>query len=104
MRDRPWLEPCVWPTWNCSWISTSCPRCASRHAVAAPMTPAPTIAIRAIERRTLARPDRIAQHPDPLDLELDDVPRLEPAAVAVLEDATRPDRAGAEDVAAGFEK
>src|SRR6266536_1944093 len=41
----------------------------------------------------------ISQHADPLDLELDDVAPLQPAPVAVLEDAAGADRAGAEDVA-----
>src|SRR4051812_10657324 len=44
-------------------------------------------------------PNAVAQHADPLDLELDHVARLQPALVAVLEDAARPDRARAEDVA-----
>src|SRR5687768_9286102 len=43
--------------------------------------------------------DTVPQDPDALDLQLDLVARLEPAAVAVLEDAARPDRARAEDVA-----
>src|SRR5215207_8266381 len=49
--------------------------------------------------RRLPRADRVPQHPDPLDLELDLVARLEPAAIAVLEDAAGSDGAGAEDVA-----
>src|SRR6266545_7370329 len=40
----------------------------------------------------------VQEHTDPCHLELDDVAALEPAAVAVLEDAARPDRARAEDV------
>ena len=47
----------------------------------------------------LARGDPVPQHTDPLDLELDLVARLEPAPVAVLQDAAGPDGAGAEDVA-----
>src|SRR5262245_5462898 len=43
--------------------------------------------------------DAISQDADAFDLELDDVARLHPAAVAVLEDAARADRARAEDVA-----
>ena len=42
--------------------------------------------------------DTVAQDADALDLELDDIPRLQPAAVAVLEDAASPDGPGAEDV------
>ena len=42
--------------------------------------------------------DRIPQDADPLDLQLDDVAGLEPAAVAVLEDAARADRPRAQDV------
>src|SRR5262245_40465448 len=45
-----------------------------------------------------ARADRVPQHADPLHLQLDHVARLEPTAVAVLEDAARSDRPGAEDV------
>src|SRR5215216_5033611 len=47
----------------------------------------------------LPRPDSVPERPDPLDVELDDVARLEPAAVAVLEDATGADGPRAEDVA-----
>jgi hypothetical protein len=39
------------------------------------------------------RPDDVSQHADPFDLELDNVARLQPAAVAVLEDAAGADRA-----------
>src|SRR5215207_7272156 len=39
-----------------------------------------------------------SENPDAIHLQLDHVPGLEPAAVAVLEDAACPDRAGAEDV------
>src|SRR6266511_455957 len=46
-----------------------------------------------------ASDNAISQHADPLDLELDDVAPLQPAPVAVLEDAAGADRAGAEDVA-----
>src|SRR5919201_1996035 len=42
--------------------------------------------------------DVIPERSDPLDLELDDVARLEPAPVAVLEDAAASDGARAEDV------
>src|SRR5438552_8694014 len=42
--------------------------------------------------------DPVSEHADPLDLELDDVAGLEPAAVAELEDAARADGSGAEDV------
>src|SRR5687768_10812978 len=45
------------------------------------------------------RSDRVAEHADPVDLELDDVARLEPASVPMFEDAARPDRAGADHVA-----
>src|SRR5438445_355274 len=41
----------------------------------------------------------VPQDADPLDLELDDVARPQPPAVAVLEDAARPHGARAEDVA-----
>ena len=50
-------------------------------------------------QRSLAGADAVSQHADPLDLELDHVPRLQPAAVAVLEDAAGADGARAEDVA-----
>src|SRR5579884_3965333 len=40
----------------------------------------------------------VAQHPDPLDLELDLVAWLKPAAVAMLEDAATADGAGADHV------
>ena len=43
-------------------------------------------------------PDDVPQNADPLDLELDDVARPEPAGVAVLEDAPGSDRPGAEHV------
>src|SRR2546425_3467271 len=43
--------------------------------------------------------DTVAQHPDALDLELDDVASLQPASVAMLEDAAGPDGAGSKDVA-----
>src|SRR5256885_3979570 len=43
--------------------------------------------------------DRIPQDPDALDLELDDVARLQPAPVSLLEDATGADRSRAEHVA-----
>src|SRR5580765_8927696 len=42
--------------------------------------------------------DTVAQDADALNLELDDIPGLQPAAVAVLEDAARPDGPGAENV------
>src|SRR5881392_2350185 len=44
-------------------------------------------------------PNAVAQHADSLHLELDHVARLQPALVAVLEDAAGPDRARAEYVA-----
>src|SRR5438046_2058650 len=44
-------------------------------------------------------PNAVAQHADPLDLELDHVARLQPALVTVLQDAAGPDRARAEHVA-----
>src|SRR5437763_708726 len=48
---------------------------------------------------SLPRPDGVAEHADALDLELDHVAGLQPAAVAELEDAAGADRARAEDVA-----
>src|SRR5215210_7546627 len=42
--------------------------------------------------------DPVTEHADALDLQLDLVPGPEPALVAVLEDASGSDRAGAEDV------
>src|SRR5256885_148645 len=42
--------------------------------------------------------DAIAKDADAVHLELDDAPRLQPASVAVLEDASRPDRPRAEHV------
>ena len=42
--------------------------------------------------------DPVAQDADARDLELDDIPGLQPATVAVLEDATRPNGPGAENV------
>src|SRR5712691_2606178 len=46
-----------------------------------------------------ARPDRIAEHADAFDLELDDVAGLQPAPVAELQDAAGADGARAENVA-----
>src|SRR3954454_16098628 len=43
--------------------------------------------------------DRVPEDSDAVDLELDDVSRAKPATVAVLEDATAADGAGAENVA-----
>src|SRR3954447_23924660 len=148
MRERPWLDPRVWPGSNCSWTTTSAPRCRSLQPVASPITPAPITATRAMAgtvlawsryelrfplalafgvttlgnerqigvrhrfrqgkiapkvqhaptrgRSARAWADAVPQHPDPLDLELDHVARPEPAAVAELEDAARPDRTRAE--------
>src|SRR5437667_7947678 len=45
------------------------------------------------------RPYDVSHHADSLDLELDHVARLQPAAVAVLEDAAGADRARADHVA-----
>src|SRR6516164_3024086 len=45
------------------------------------------------------RPDGVAEHADPLDLQLVVVAGLQPAAVAEFEDAAAADRARAEDVA-----
>src|SRR5579859_8162802 len=45
-----------------------------------------------------SRPDHVAEHTDALDLELDHVSRLQPAAVAELEDAAGADRPRTEDV------
>src|SRR4029077_20669921 len=42
--------------------------------------------------------DTVAQDADALDLELDDIPGLQPATVAVLEDAAGPNGSGAENV------
>src|SRR5947209_9985821 len=42
MRDAPWEAPRVWPAANRSRSTTRLPRRASCHAVAAPITPAPT--------------------------------------------------------------
>src|SRR4051794_7746052 len=46
MRVRPWLEPRVWSSSNCSYSDTSAPRSRSAQAVAQPMIPAPTTATR----------------------------------------------------------
>src|SRR5256885_1186132 len=46
MRVRPWLEPRSWSSPNCSCTVTSAPRSRSAHAVAQPITPAPTTAPR----------------------------------------------------------
>src|SRR5438876_467087 len=43
--------------------------------------------------------DTVPQDADPLDLQFHDVAAVQPATVAVLEDAAGSDRAGAEDVA-----
>src|ERR671936_1456957 len=48
--------------------------------------------------RVGGRPDAVVEDADPLDLELDDIARPEPAVVAELEDAARADGARAEDV------
>src|SRR5712691_7893404 len=92
MRERPWLEPCLWPTRNCSWTTTSTSRRERARAVASPITPAPTTA-------TLARANCVPEHADPLDFELDDVAGLEPAPVSVLEYAARTDRPRTDHVA-----
>src|SRR5919201_2071975 len=55
--------------------------------------PAPTTAI------FLARGNRVPEHADSLDLELDDVARLEPTSAAELEDAAGADGARPDHVA-----
>src|SRR6478752_8281504 len=94
IRVRPWLEPRAWPSSNCSYATTSTPSRRRAQAVASPFSPAPTTATSAT-----ARPDGVPQHADSRHLQLDHVARLQPAPVAELEDAARPDRPRSEHVA-----
>src|SRR3954468_15159220 len=65
------------------------------------MIPAPTTITSACTGPIFAEgpsSDTVAQDADALDLQLDDIARLQPAAVAMLEDAAGPDCPGAENV------
>src|SRR5207302_5669459 len=97
-------DPRAWPSRNCSTRRTPRPARASERAVAAPMIPAPTTttspsSTTPVSSHEGGRGHPVPQDADPLDLELDDVARPQPPAVAVLEDAARPHGARAEDVA-----
>src|SRR5579871_3778038 len=74
MRERPWLEPRVWSSANCSYTVTSA-RSASAHAVAQPITPAPTTATR-VTAESLPD-DRDAQEAEPAALDLERLPGAE---------------------------
>src|SRR5205823_160261 len=84
---------------------TSAPRAVSAHAAAQPITPAPTTATRLMSlalpgiHRDVPIGDAVAQHADSLDLELDDVAGLQPAAVVLLEDGAAADGTRADHVA-----